>query len=390
MGLGGGPFQVCDGTGKIVYCSRSLLRFHLKIDPPKNLNGAPALKTQAIEGSPVRTITQSVNVMGRPFTIQIVKPLSDLEVSLDHFGTILLLFGPILLLIAGASGYWMISRALDPVDRITRQARSISINNLSARLAVPGSKDELQRLTMTLNEMLDRIEKSVQQIRQFTTDASHELRAPLTLIHMAAEFSLRRERRHEELIEAMSKILREEERMTMLVNDLLLLARGDSGIHDLRSDVIDLNQLVCDAHERAQILAKLRDMNMSLELPSKAITMNGDDQAIHRLLLILLDNAIKYTPNAGQVVLALEARGDQAYIKVEDSGIGVAPQDLPRIFDRFWRADKTRSRSMGGAGLGLSIAAWIVKSHHGDISVESEAGKGSVFIVRFPLAPVSR
>jgi heavy metal sensor kinase len=386
MGLGGGPFQVCDGSGNILYSSRSLRTYRLKIELPSDLHGATRFKTEEVGGDPVRIVTQPVNVKGQLFTIQIIKPLHDSEESLEHFQTIMLWFAPVLLLIASASGYWIISRALDPVDRITSQARFISIANLSSRLAVPPSRDELQRLSMTLNEMLDRIEKSVCQITQFTTDASHELRAPLTLIHMAAEFSLRRERGHEELVEAMRKILREEERMTALVNDLLLLARGDSGIHDLRGDDIDLGQLLRDAHERAQILAKPKAVAMGLNIPLDAVTVNGNEQALHRLLLILLDNAIKYTPTAGRVILSLEVREYHAWLKVEDNGIGIAAPDLTRIFDRFWRADKARSRSMGGAGLGLSIALWIVKSHAGEITVESESSKGSTFTVRLPLA----
>jgi heavy metal sensor kinase len=278
----------------------------------------------------------------------------------------------------------MSGRALAPVDRITRDARSITASNLSHRLAVPRAKDELQRLSETLNQMLDRIETSFNQVRQFTADASHELRAPLTLIHTAAEFSLRRERGRDDLVEALRKVLRESKRTAHMVDDLLLLARADSDKNGFESAPLDLQPVLKDVSEQAVLLAESKGIEVAVEIANDSIEVQGDESSLRRLFLILIDNAIKYTPVGGKVGIGLRRELGQATIQVRDNGIGIASEDLPRIFDRFWRADKVRSRDAGGAGLGLSIANWIVEKHGGTLTVESELGGGSVFSVRLP------
>ena len=280
----------------------------------------------------------------------------------------------------------MSSRALAPVDRITKDARAISVTNLSARLEIPRAKDELQRLTQTLNEMLDRIEAEVKRIVQFTADASHELRAPLTLIHTAAEFSLRRERTREELLDAMRKIVRESERTSRLVDDLLLLARADSNMHELRLAPTDISSTGRDAAELALTLARAKNIQVSADIPSDPLMVTGNEQLLEQLWLILLDNAVKYTPAGGQIRFSMQAVNAHLETTVTDTGIGIAQADLPRVYDRFWRADKVRSRDAGGAGLGLSIARWIVESHRGEIEIDSEPGHGSQVTVRFPLS----
>jgi signal transduction histidine kinase len=279
----------------------------------------------------------------------------------------------------------MSRRALAPVDRITRDARLISISNLSRRLEVPRANDELQRLTQTLNQMLDRIDKSVRRIVQFTADASHELRAPLTLIRTAAEFSLRRERKPEELLEAMRKVVRESERTASLVDDLLVLARADSGTDELRLGPVDLSAVAHSVYEQVLTLAKPKLIQVSIDVAEEPVTVQGDEQALSRLFLILLDNAVKYTPERGQIWLDVRSRNSHAQAVIRDTGIGIEGDDLPHIYDRFWRADKVRSRNLGGAGLGLSIALWIVEQHGGEIQARSEMGTGSEFIVRLPL-----
>ena len=303
----------------------------------------------------------------------------------ERFETGLLILAPFFLLLASAGGFWMSSRALAPVDRITQDARAISVTNLSARLEIPPAKDELHRLTQTLNEMLDRVEAEVKRIVQFTADASHELRAPLTLIHTAAEFSLRRERTREDLVDAMRKIVRESERTARLVDDLLLLARADSNTHELRLAPTDISSTGRDAAELAATLARAKNIQVSADIPRDPLIVAGNEQLLEQLWLILLDNAVKYTPQGGQIRFAMHAVDSHLETTVADTGIGIAPSDLPHVYDRFWRADKVRS-AMRGAGLGLSIARWIVESHHGEIEIASEAGRGSQVTVRFPLA----
>jgi heavy metal sensor kinase len=381
LGLGGALLQVYDETGAVLYRSARLAEYNLPPQQPASLNAPIEYRTDRT----VRMASQTVMVKGRRFTIQVAEPMREFEESLAGFQTILLIAAPLLLIFASLGGYWLSRRALAPVDRITRDARLISINNLAGRLEVPRANDELQRLTLTLNQMLDRIDKSVRRIVQFTADASHELRAPLTLIHTAAEFSLRRERNPEELLEAMRKVVRESARTARLVDDLLVLARADSGTGALLAVPTDLAPLAQNAYEQVLTLADPKHIHVSIEVPKEPVIVHGDEQALGRLFLILLDNAVKYTPDGGEVSFQLRTQDSHAEAIIRDTGIGIAAEDLPHIYDRFWRADKVRSRNLGGAGLGLSIALWIVEQLRGKIEASSEPGKGAEFTVRLPL-----
>ena len=386
LGLGGGLLQMSDADGRVLFRSGRLKNTPLDLMQPAPGDTGIRYATQPAAGGPVRAASQRVEVKGRRFLIQVAEPMHEFNESLERFETGLLILAPVFLLLASAGGFWMSTRALAPVDRITNDARAISVTNLSARLEVPRAKDELQRLTQTLNEMLDRIEQEVKRIVQFTADASHELRAPLTLIHTAAEFSLRRERTREELLDAMRKIVRESERTSRLVDDLLLLARADSNTHELQLGPTDVSSSARDAAELAVTLAQAKNIHVSADIPRNALMVTGNEQLLGQLWLILLDNAVKYTPAGGQVRFSMQAVNSHLETTVSDTGIGIALADLPHVYDRFWRADKVRSREMGGAGLGLSIARWIVESHRGEIEIDSEPGRGSQVTVRFPLA----
>ena len=382
LGVGGSLLQICDENGQVLYRSAGLATYQLCLKPEGSIEKQIEYKTQAGPKSSLRFASQSVPVKGQLFSVQVAEPMHEFEESMHRFETVLLISAPVFLLLATLGGFWLSSRALAPVDRITRDARLITIGHLSRRLEVPRAKDELQRLTQTLNDMLDRIEKSVVKMVQFTADASHELRAPLTLIHTAAEYSLRRERDSEELLDAMRKISRESERTNRLVDDLLVLARADSGTDELRITPADLTAVARDAYEQVLTLAIPKGIEVSIDVPSKPVIVQGDEHALGRLLLILLDNAVKYTSAGGRIGLQVRAKESYAEVTVTDTGIGIAAEDLPHIYDRFWRADKVRSRNLGGAGLGLSIARWIVERHRGDIHVQSEVGKGSQFTVQ--------
>ncbi len=281
---------------------------------------------------------------------------------------------PLLLIGAGFGGYLISRRALGPVDRITTAAESISISSLSDRLEVPKTSDELQRLSETLNGMLARLNASVQKISQFTADASHELRAPVS------------GRTSEEFHDDMIQILAEAERTSKLIDSLLLLARADAGGSELQHELTDVSTSLREAVEQGRSLSAEKRIELTAGLDSPAVVVHGDGEALRRLFFILIDNAIKYTPEGGRVQVRVEVLDGQAAIKVSDCGMGISESDLPHIFDRFWRADKVRSRGLGGAGLGLSIARWIVDQHHGSIEVRSELSEGSTFTVKIPLA----
>jgi signal transduction histidine kinase len=288
---------------------------------------------------------------------------------------------------ASVGGYWISRRALSPVDEISQAAQRISIENLAERLQVPQTGDQLQRLSQTLNDMLSRLEASVRRITQFTADASHELRAPVSLIRTTAEVAvLKEDRPAKEYFEALKDILEESERTSQVVDSLMLLARTDSGKELLELAPVDARMVVRSAAEQGERLARNHGVDFSLEVPQAPVQIHADAEALRRALLILMDNAAKYTRRGGSVRVRLAYENHFAIASVSDTGIGIGQQDVPRVFDRFWRADKARSREEGGAGLGLSIAKWIVDAHRGSISVRSEPGKGSELSIRLPLA----
>ena len=312
--------------------------------------------------------------------------------TLDAFRAYLLWFAPLLLLAASAGGYWLSRRALAPVDALARTARTISGHNLSSRLEPLHTGDELQRLSDTLNEMLARIESAFRRITEFTADASHELRTPIALIHTEAELALRRSRDESEYREALRQILLQADRTAKLVEELLALARADSGAEAFQMKPIDLLTTLQESASKWQQVASLRNLQFEQHLDVQRLPVMGDENALRRVIDILLDNAFKYTPSPGKVTLSAKQQDNdntnnkdgRVVLTVEDSGIGIALEDQARIFERFYRVDKARSRELGGAGLGLAIAQWIVHLHHGSITVKSELGKGSVFQVELP------
>jgi len=387
LGLGGGLMEVRDGDGRVLYRSARLGAAELSTSTGARNTEFTTKRSGDIYA---RVGSRTVVVRGRRFTILVAESLRAFQQSREEFEGILVLVSAVALLLAALGGFWMSGKALAPVDRITNEARQISISNLSTRLQLPPARDELHRLATTLNDMLERIDGGMRRMIQFTADASHELRTPLTLIHSAAEYSLRRERTADELQEAMRKIVRESGRTSRLVYDLLFLARADSAQNALDVAPADLCVSVREAAEQAVTLAELKGIQVSTSLPADPISVEADEDALLRLWLILLDNAVKYTNEGGRIVVLVRVTDSHAQVEVTDTGVGIAEPDLPHIFDRFWRADKVRSRSMGGAGLGLSIAHWIVEQHHGKIEVRSEPARGSEFVVRFPRYPAAQ
>ena len=278
----------------------------------------------------------------------------------------------------------MSRRALAPVDAITSTARSIGERSLSRRLASLKTRDELERLVETFNQMMDRLETAFKRITQFTADASHELRTPTAIIRTTAELSLRRDRDKAEYREALGQILEEAKRTGILIDNLMTLARMDSGAERVAFSQVDIASVVGEASLASQPLALSKQIQLVREIPETPILVNGDGHALRRLFLILIDNAVKYTPAGGRVFIRLDTNGNDAIAQVQDTGIGISQEDLPVIFERFYRADKARSRETG-AGLGLSIARWIAEAHRAEILVESVVGQGSTFEVRIPL-----
>ena len=386
LGPGGDLFQVCDEKGQWLYRSAVLESNQVSIRLPNQLGEEPVYENISVQSIPIRFATGRVVVNGHPYTIQVAAPLKEFYEALERFRLILWFSVPLLLIGAGLGGYLISRRALKPVDRITAAAESISISSLSDRLEVPKTSDELQRLSETLNRMLARLDASVQRMSQLTADASHELRAPLSLIRTTAELAVHGGRTSPEYREDMVQILAEAERTTRLIDSLLLLARADAGEGGLQHELVDITTSVREAFAQGQSLAAEKQIDLAANLGSNATVVRGDGEALRRLFFILIDNAIKYTPDGGRVQVQLEVLDGHAAVKVTDSGIGISESDLPHVFDRFWRADKVRSRGMGGAGLGLAIARWILEQHQGSIAVQSRPDQGTVFTVSIPLA----
>ena len=314
-------------------------------------------------------------------------PESGNLLVLERFLEGLLASAPILLLISSAGGYWLSRTALKPVDKITAAVRSISIRNLSERLPVAETGDELQRLAETCNAMLGRLESSVKRIEQFTADASHELRGPLSFTRTVAEVALRNPHADAESREAFADIVEETAKAAVLLEDMLTLARADAASWHTALEPVNLAAVVEEACEMARPLAEKKGLVLSVSLDAaRWVKVLGDFSSLRRLFWILLDNALKYTDPPGRIDVTLSAASGEATLLVSDSGMGIAATDLPHVFERFYRADPSRSQ-VEGSGLGLAIAKWIAEIHHADLSVDSTEHHGTIFRVIFQRFP---
>jgi heavy metal sensor kinase len=374
---GGNLMEVRNSQGQQIVASKTVSM--------EQSDSASAYGVQVRPSGQYRTFTTNVSVNAGQYRVLVATPMDPTEATLSRVRMLLLWSTPVVLLLASLGGYWISRRALAPVDEITRSARVIGIQSLSQRLAVPASGDEIQRLSETWNGMLARLEAAVKRLSQFTADASHELRTPIALIRTTAELTLRRERSPETYREALRQVLLESERTTRLVEDLLLLARADAGLPSLPLERLELIPLVRDVCRQGQILAGARQLEISAEIPDEPVFVEANDPALRRMLLLLLDNAVKYTPSGGRIILSVDRGPAGATVAVSDTGIGIPETALPHVFERFYRVDESRNRDAGGTGLGLSIAKWIAERHHASLEAESVVGQGSVFRIRFPL-----
>jgi heavy metal sensor kinase len=320
---------------------------------------------------------RTFTVSGETFRLELNASSRDVHHTLELLEFLLLSLIPVAVGLACLGGAWLSRRALKPVDEITAAARAISIENLSQRLPVPSTGDELARLTEVWNSMLSRLETAVQTLSQFAADASHELRTPLAVIRTSAELALRRAREPEAYRDSLRDVMAEVERLTLLVEDLLFLARSDAGAAQTPNAPVDLGDTMREAVDDIRDLADSRDIRLQLTGPAAPSIVTGNRPALRRLFLALLDNAIKYSPDGASV----DVRVSQNAVIVEDRGIGIAAADLPNVFKRFYRADK--ARSSGGHGLGLALAQSIAQAHGAVIEAASREGEGSAFTVRF-------
>jgi heavy metal sensor kinase len=378
----GALFEVAGSNGNWIFRSQQFLRISSPL--PEIVDGEVSFATSNLDSSQYRIALQRVTRGSEFYEIHAAVPTEPFDQALDHFRLIEKEILPVLVLLASLSGYWLSGRSLAPVNRIIETAGLIGAQNLSSRLELPPARDELRRLTETLNAMLARIEGSFKSITRFTADASHDLRTPVAVIRATAEITLRKPRTQEEYRRALSRILETSVDTSELLENLLTLARADAGAAGMEMRPLDLSAHVQKARERAALLGLEKALDVTATTPPEPVWIKADTIAIDRLLLILLDNAVKYTPMGGRCEIALSQSENHAHITVRDSGVGIPETELKNIFDRFYRVDRARSRNNGGAGLGLAIARWIAEMHGGTIAAESKVGAGSVFQIKLP------
>ncbi len=357
--------------------------------------------TQPLQGTPwqgtvlstgdqeVRLYSRTLTSAGKPVVvIQVGESLATLHTLLHQLVAALLVVGFLVLAACAAGSYWLAGRSFAPMKRLAETARKIQAGDLHQRVPVPPVRDEMQYLAVTLNEMLDSLDESFSSQRRFVADASHELRTPVAVIRNKAEVALLRSRSQDEYCTALHSIHAETERLSYLISDLLALARGDEGQARFEREAVRLDTLVEAVTANAQGLAEERGITLSMQVP-QPVTLIGDEARLIQVLLNLLDNAIRYTNPGGHVHMSLRTSGAAAQLVVRDTGIGIAPEHLPHIFERFYRADPARRRTGGSSssGLGLSIVEWVVHAHGGAVAVESRVGRGSSFTVTLPLTP---
>jgi two-component system heavy metal sensor histidine kinase CusS len=376
--------QVHDLSGKVLYSSPGPDIY--KADWPDNSCFYPCYAIVKKGGHTIRTLNHVVTLDGQQVRLSIAGTTDEHAEILRMIRNSYLICCPLLLIASIAGGFLLSHRALQPIHRITSEARTIGIQDLKHRLPVSQTGDELQLLAETWNDLLARLDIAVSRLTQFTSDISHDLRTTITVMLTTAEFALRRNRSDRDYREALTTIAVECHTTSRLLDDLLAAARADIVQRNIEWKRIDLAEVCHEACEHMRAKAETKHQLLDQHLCESAWT-RGDISMFRRLLNILLDNAIKYTPENGGIVVKLEKISDQIELRVSDTGIGIPPEALSRIFDRFYRVDQSRSQEDGSSGLGLAIAKWIVETHNSTIEVVSRVGVGTTFIVSVPIEP---
>jgi heavy metal sensor kinase len=367
--------SVRSGAGQLLFEGRGMQGVHAV---------SPGINDIRVDGRTLRLFSVRRTILGEPYELALATDLRLASAILQRLWLLFLVSIPPLLLVCACLGYWMSGRALAPIQRIISAARSIDSSRLGERVPVPETGDEVQQLAETFNGMLHRIETGFAQIRAFTDNASHELRTPVAIIRAAAEVALLRPHPSEAVFrQTLERILRESERNSKLIDQMLELARLDSGVERGQFAAMDLCDSAAEAVREMAPVAAARVVQLSIAPSQSDVTVAGDREQLRRLWLILLDNAIKYTPEGGCVTVEASVREGRPVVAIQDTGIGIPAEHQERVFQRFYRTDKARSRALGGAGLGLSIAQEIAMVHGARIELRSSPGQGSEFSVCF-------
>jgi len=381
-------FQIWSPDWKQLYASqpftgKSLPSISLK---EKTTDGFHFHSLQLKNNASVRVLSGKINIEGKWMFIRLIRSEERLWSELVDFFRLMLFALPVALLIAGFGGYYLTKKFLSPIEKMAIKARKIGEENLTERLPVINTDDELGNLALVFNGMLERIQKSFERLRQFTSDAAHELRTPLTAIRSIGEVSLQNYKNERHYREIIGSILEENRRLTHLVDNLLFLSRADSRTLDKKLSKLQLDLFVRESVEFIQALAEEKYQTIKIE-SEENIYVTTDRALLKQALLNLLDNAIKYSPESSEIVVRVSLiENNSVLIEVDDNGLGIPEEHIEKIFERFYRVDKGRSREMGGSGLGLAITRWAVTTQGGKLTVESKIGKGSTFRIILPIA----
>jgi heavy metal sensor kinase len=334
-------------------------------------------------GEPMRWLDRRTTIDEKQVTIRAARSLRPMRRELAELALGLGLGLPLAVGFAGGFGYLLAKRALAPIGRMAESARAITAERLHARLAVANPRDELGQLATVFNQTLDRLERSFDQLRRFTADASHELRTPLTALRSVGEVGLRMERSPQAYREIVGSMLEEVDRLTRLIDSLLTLSRADGGQARLERVEVDLGALAAEVVQQMEVLAEEKGQALTLDA-QPGLGARADRLVLRQALTNLIDNAIKYSPAGGRIDVVVRADATQRELSVADQGPGVPPHERDRIFERFYRIDKNRSRELGGVGLGLAIARWGVEAHGGRIELTDAPAGGSLFRMFIP------
>lgn len=383
---------IVDRRGNLLFASEAArsLRFSVIQELVQVAAGpAPARGSYAIEagGGGVRYLVQPVTDAGPEIGALLIAASAETV----HFGPPALLRSmlftlPVILLISLLLGYWLAGRRFEPLLRMSEEVEAITDGrSLHRRLAVSG-QDEMARLAIAINRMIGRLEKSFSSLYRFTADASHELKTPLMVLRAGVERALTHPETPAEVMQSLDETLEGVNWMTELVDNLLTLARADEGRAPLALEPVDLREILEEAAETGGMLAEVAGITVTTESPEHPVVVPVDRTRIRQALLNLVTNAVKYTPAGGRVMLGLAEQDGEVILEVRDTGIGIAPGDVPHVFDRFWRADPARTRmgESAGTGLGLAITKWVAEAHGGSITVQSRPGRGTIFTVALP------
>ncbi len=375
-------FLVTEGASVVHQTSRWLLE---GLDAAVEQTPLPSGSWSAPQGQIFHLQQGDVTAGGRQFHVVVAQERTRVEEGLADLRVALFAGFPLALAVAGGGGWWLARRALAPVSDMAARARAITAERLSERLPVRDPHDEFGQLATIFNATLTRLQQSFEQLRRFTADASHELRTPLTVLRSVGEVGLQKSQDAAGYREVISSMLEETERLTRLVESLLTLSRFESGHAPLKIECVDIGALVRNAVECLQVLAEEKTQTMRVECAA-GLDANVDGGLLRHALLNLVDNAIKYTPVDGHIRVTVRRVQHQVLIEVTDNGPGISAEHQAKIFERFYRVDAGRARDMGGVGLGLAIARWIVEYNQGVIDVTSATGQGATFRITLPLA----